>query len=82
MLAPFYSLSRRRSATAGSHPLRNRRKANDGSDDINHLNALDTATAIGGNSSSRATTGCVGLYKRYHMCNTQVKMPSLFIQFN
>ncbi|EFX88573.1 hypothetical protein DAPPUDRAFT_15798, partial [Daphnia pulex] len=21
--------------------------------------------------ASRATTGCVGLYKRYHMCNTQ-----------
>jgi hypothetical protein len=59
--------------------LRNRRKASDSGDDLNNLNALDTATAIGGNSSSssRATTGCVGLYKRYHMCNTQVSEPFL-----
>lgn len=75
-----YFLLNRRSATGS--PLRNRRKASDSGDDLNNLNALDTATAIGGNSSSssRATTGCVGLYKRYHMCNTQVSEP-LFLFF-
>ncbi|KAK4021069.1 hypothetical protein OUZ56_003000 [Daphnia magna] len=62
------TLRSRRSVTRS--PLRNRRRASDSSDDLNHLNALDTTTAISANSSSR-TTGCVGLYKRYHMCNTQ-----------
>ena len=67
-LAP---LENRRSVT-GSPPLRSRRTSDSDDLNLNNLNALDT-TAIGNSSSSGGSrTSCVGLYKRYHMCNTQV----------
>ena len=81
------------SATGGALRSRRTSSANSGNssgDDPNHLNAFETTTvnnmsssSNGGSnhSSSRPPGGCVGLYKRYHMCNTQVGRVDLFISF-
>lgn len=68
----YYWPSRRSSRVTGA-ALRSRRNISS-SDDVNHLNALETT-----GSDSRTNKGCVGLYKRYHMCNTQVSPPHSFI---